>query len=285
MVTRQSSAELPNSLWALRLPITSSLPERPRSGDCYRMPRENAPDFSPLAAVYASTRPRYPDDLYAWLASAVDSHDVAWDSATGNGQAAVGMAGSFRRVLASDVSTAQLRHAVQHPRITYWAGHAEQSPLASGSVDLAVAAAAVHWFDLDAFSAEVRRVTRAGGVLAVWTYHVAHVEGEQSDLITSFYEDTVKQYFGPGARLVDARYEGLVLPGDPLDAPAFHVAADWTLDQLLGFVRSWSGVQKCTEETGRDPVVDLAQELAAGWRRPGEAVCFRWPLYLRATRL
>lgn len=246
---------------------------------------EHVPDFSPLAGIYASTRPRYPDALYAWLASVSDSHETAWDSATGNGQAAIGLVGSFRRVGASDVSRTQLRHAVRHPRIVYWAGHAERSPLAAGSVDLVVAAAAVHWFDLDAFWNEVRRVVRRGGVFAAWTYHVAYLEGEPAERINRFYKETVKRYFGPGARFVDARYETLAPPGDPLDAPAFHIAADWTLDQLLGFVRSWSGVQKCAEETGRDPVIDLGRDLAGGWPEPGGAVPLRWPIYLKVTRL
>jgi len=249
------------------------------------MAHDDAPDFSPLAAIYASTRPGYPADLYAWLAGQVRSHELAWDTSTGNGQAAVGLLSAFRLVAASDLSMAQLRHAPPRERMVTWAGRAERSPLVSGSADLVVAAAAVHWFDLDAFWTELTRVTRSGGVFAAWTYHVGHVEGEHAPVVAEFCATKVRSYFGSGAALVDDRYEGIHPPGTALDAPRFHVAADWTLDQLAGFVRSWSAVRKCTEETGRDPVVDLVAQLGRTWSDPERPSRFRWPIYLKATRL
>lgn len=244
-----------------------------------------APDFSPFADVYAAARPRYPEDLYRWLSSIVDRRELAWDCATGNGQAAAGLAASFERVVASDVSWAQLRFAVRDPRIGYCVGRAEESPLASGSVDLVVAAAAVHWFDLDAFWREVARVARRDSVLAVWSYHVAHLEGAHAPRIRSFYENEVKEYFGAGARWVDERYEDLVLPGTPLEVPPFSVSAKWTLAELLRFVRSWSGVHRSAAETGRDPVSGLAEDLAKAWQTDGSPVALRWPIYAKASRL
>lgn len=247
------------------------------------MARES-PDFSPFADVYAAARPRYPADLYRWLASVVDRRELAWDCATGNGQAALGLAASFDRVVASDVSWTQLRFAVRDPRTAYCVGRAEESPLVSDSVDLVVAAAAVHWFDLDPFWREVERVTDRGSVLAVWSYHVAHLEGAHAARIRSFYENEVKEYFGAGARWVDARYENLILPGAPLEVPPFYVSAEWTLAELLRFVRSWSGVQKAVAETREDPVSDLADDLAKVWGDPGSPTALRWPLYAKATR-
>ena len=41
------------------------------------------PDFTPFAATYARARPRYPAELYDWLASLVERRDLAWDAATG----------------------------------------------------------------------------------------------------------------------------------------------------------------------------------------------------------
>src|SRR5207244_11963084 len=58
--------------------------------------------FSDGARAYAAFRPRYPDALFAFLAGAVPRHDLAWDCATGSGQAAIGLARHFARVLASD---------------------------------------------------------------------------------------------------------------------------------------------------------------------------------------
>lgn len=124
-----------------------------------------------------------------------------------------------------------------HPRIEYRVASAEESGLAAESVDLVVAAAAIHWFDLDRFCKEVHRVIRRGGVLAVWTYHVADLYPPLNEILWPFYRDAVGKYFAAGARMVDARYEGLTLPGKELAAPAFTVSVRWSAEDVLSFVK------------------------------------------------
>jgi 2-polyprenyl-3-methyl-5-hydroxy-6-metoxy-1,4-benzoquinol methylase len=75
--------------------------------------------FSRVSAEYARFRPRYPRELFAWIASLVRRHRLAWDCATGNGQAAIGLAEDFAHVEATDASAEQLRHATPHPRVAY----------------------------------------------------------------------------------------------------------------------------------------------------------------------
>jgi ubiquinone/menaquinone biosynthesis C-methylase UbiE len=67
--------------------------------------------FSGHAALYARHRPSYPRELFDWLADAAGGRDLAWDCATGSGQAALALAGSFRRVIATDASAAQIATA------------------------------------------------------------------------------------------------------------------------------------------------------------------------------
>jgi SAM-dependent methyltransferase len=112
-------------------------------------------------------------------------------------------------VVATDVSAEQIRHAAPHPRVEYRVARAETSGLDAAAVDLAAAAAAAHWFDLVAFGAEVRRVVRPGGLLAVWTYHLGIVEPPFDALFHRFYWEILKPYFAPATRLVDERYETL----------------------------------------------------------------------------
>jgi methylase of polypeptide subunit release factors len=73
----------------------------------------DVPDFSAGAAAYAAARPTYPPELFEWLASSVARRDMAWDAATGNGQAALGLTMHFRHVVATDLSSEQLRHATR----------------------------------------------------------------------------------------------------------------------------------------------------------------------------
>jgi len=243
------------------------------------------PDFSPLAATYARARPRYPTELFDWLAGQVSRRELAWDCATGNGQAAVALAERFARVVATDVSGEQLRHAPAHPGIEYRRKPAERSSLADGVVDLVTVAAAIHWFDLAAFLREVERVIVPGGVLAVWTYHVGHVEAPFDAVFDRLYRDVLKPYFAPQTRWVDERYATLPLPGAPIEAPPFAMTAEWSLRQALDFVASWSGTAAYREARGEDPVDLVRGELAALWGEESEVHTVRWPLYLRAVRL
>lgn len=246
---------------------------------------EDGPDFSPLAERYARARPAYPEALFVHLASLSARHDLAWDAATGNGQAARGLATHFERVVATDVSAEQIRQAVPHPRIEYRVAPSETSGLAGRSADLVTVAAAAHWFDLDAFGAEVRRVTRPGGVLAVWTYHVGIMEPPFDRIFARFYADVVGPFFAARARLVDERYETLALPGERLDAPALHVTASWNLAQMIDFIHSWSGTLAYTERRGSDPVERIAAELEALWGGRETIHTLRWPLFARISRL
>src|SRR5438128_9881923 len=64
--------------------------------------------FSKQAAGYAKFRPHYPQRLFAYLGSIAPSRQLAWDCGTGNGQAAVGLASLFDRVIATDASAKQI---------------------------------------------------------------------------------------------------------------------------------------------------------------------------------
>jgi SAM-dependent methyltransferase len=243
------------------------------------------PDFSEVAGEYAASRPAYPPELFEWLASSIATHEAAWDVATGNGQAALGLARHFARVIATDVSGGQIMNAVRHPRIEYRVAPAEESGLMADSMDLVAVASAIHWFDLPRFCQEAARVIRDGGVLAAWTYHVAHVGPPLDRILWPFYRDVVAPHFAPGARLVDARYEGLLLPGEALRPPALSVSVRWTAEEVLRFVRTWSGVRSYQAVTRRDPVLTIEAAVRQALGGGDSPVTLSWPLYIRAARL
>ena len=85
---------------------------------------------------YARFRPHYPPELFQYLASIVPETELAWDCATGNGQAAIELAKLFDQVIATDASGQQIANAEQHPRIEYRVAPAENSELDTSSIDL-----------------------------------------------------------------------------------------------------------------------------------------------------
>lgn len=241
--------------------------------------------FSGLAPAYATCRPTYPAELFAYLAGLTQRHELAWDCAAGSGQATLPLARWFGRVVATDASPTMLDQAPCHPNIEYRAAPAEMSGLASETVDLVTVAQALHWFDTDAFYAEARRVLVSHGVLAVWTYGAQYVGQEALDrVLQRFYSEVVGPYWPAERRLVESGYRTLAFPFLELEAPAFAMEADWTLSQLLGYIRTWSATRHFREAQGHDPVLKLAGELGSHWGEPESARRVHWPLSLRAGR-
>lgn len=81
--------------------------------------RSFADHFSGHANRYAKYRPTYPPELFRALAVAASSPGLVWDVACGNGQASVGLASHFDRVVATDASSEQLARAAPHERVDY----------------------------------------------------------------------------------------------------------------------------------------------------------------------
>ena len=238
--------------------------------------------FSAQADAYERYRPDYPPALYAWLAEQAPARRLAVDVATGNGQAAIGLAAHFDAVIATEPSAAQLRQARQHARVEYREERAETMSLAAGSADLVVVAQAAHWFDWPAFVAECRRVLRPGGVLAIWSYARIDVEPGIDRLIDDFSRDVVGPYWPRERRHVDEGYRDLVVPFPAIEAPPLEMNADWDLQSMLGYVGTWSAVQRYRVRNGRDPLTLLAPPLTAAWG--GGRRRAAWPLVLKAHR-
>ena len=244
-----------------------------------------ADHFSRLASGYARSRPRYPAELFSYLAGLTPRHELAWDCAAGSGQATVPLAQWFRRVIGTDASEAMLDQAEPHPSVEYRTAPAEQSGLDPASVDLVTVAQALHWFDVDGFYGEVRRVLATGGVLAVWTYGVNHVDLEAADrVLLRFYNDVVGPFWPTERRHVESGYRSLPFPFPEIPAPAFSMQVHWTLAELLAYVRTWSATQRYAEKHQRDPVEQLELLLAPVWGDRVSRRMISWPLSLRVGR-
>jgi SAM-dependent methyltransferase len=242
--------------------------------------------FASVAAHYFQSRPTYPPALFDWLAGQCEARDLAWDCGAGNGQASLELVRHFTRVLATDASASQISQAIPHPRIEYRVAPAESSGLPDHGADLVVVAQALHWFDLDRFYGEVKRVLKPGGVVAAWSYGVLEVEGEAVNaLVQHFYHDEVGQYWPPERRHVESGYRALAFPFQPITAPDFAMNLSWNLAQLLGYFRSWSATAAYIKAQGTDPVATLAPRLRACWGDAEKLRLVNWPLALLAGKV
>lgn len=238
--------------------------------------------FSGHARSYERYRPGYPRELFEWLAAQSPARSLAVDVATGNGQAAIGLAEFFDAVIATEASAAQLEQAEPRPRVSYRCEPAERMSLPAAAADLVVAAQAAHWFEWGAFVEEARRVLRPGGVLAVWCYGRFVVAPAIDWLMDDFARALVGPYWPRERRHVDTGYRDLVLSFAEFTAPHFEMRADWDCEAALGYLGTWTAVQRCRALSGRDPLRLLEPLLADAWGEDTRVV--RWPLSIKAGR-
>ena len=249
------------------------------------MPKSFTDHFAAVSTNYADFRPRYPAALFDWLADIAPARALAWDCAAGSGQASPDLAERFEQVVATDASRAQIEAVAPHPRVTYRVAPAQASGLKDRSVDLVTVAQALHWFDLNAFYTEVERVSKPDAVLAVWTYGLHRVDNGAIDTaIRHFYTETVGPYWPPERTHVETGYRDLPFPFTELTAPTFAMTAEWSLPQLLGYLRSWSATGRFIREHSTDPVLALGERLAPIWGNAELRRIITWPLSLRVGR-
>ena len=217
--------------------------------------------FSAHAQQYAQFRPDYPNELYTYIYSRVKNFDIAWDCATGNGQVALQLAKKFAQVQATDISQSQLDHAVSDPRIQYTIARAEQSSFPNQHFDLITVGQAAHWFNIEAFYNEVRRVAKPQAIISIWGYGLLTINKTIDALIHQFYTKVIGNYWDTEREHIDQQYRNLPFPFVDAEQKKFIIYRQWQLNQLIDYLNTWSAVKKFIQQNNHNPLDDLAQQL------------------------
>jgi SAM-dependent methyltransferase len=248
--------------------------------------------FAERSAEYARHRPRYPRALGEALAAHAPRASRprrALDVGAGSGQLSTILGDVFDEVVAIDASAAQLANATPHPRVRYVVAPAERTGLPDATFDLVVAAQAAHWFDLDAFYREVRRVAAEDALVALVSYGAMSLAPPVHEVVEAFQFRVLDGFWPPERKLVDDGYRTLPFPFAELPLPfdGMFLEATWSLDDVLGYVRTWSGCAALakTGDAGRAKIAAFEAELTARWGDPASAREVRWPLVVRAGRV
>jgi SAM-dependent methyltransferase len=238
--------------------------------------------FSSSSSDYAAHRPTYPMELVDTLAELSPAQERALDCGCGTGQLSVLLARRFREVIATDASAAQIEQAEPWDGVHYRVALAEDSGLPDDSVDLITVAQAAHWLDLDKFYAEACRVARARAVIALVTYGVLQMEGDVDLHIQRFYYETIAPYWPPERRHVEDGYRSLPFPFEEIAIPQFAIVLSWRLEDLVGYLRTWSAVKAAERALGSNPVDALEEALRKDWGGAAVERRVSWPLSVRA---
>jgi len=236
-------------------------------------------NFSLQSKYYSQYRPDYPGELYELIFSKVKHFDRAWDCATGNGQVAKVLSQHFAKVDATDISEKQLMSAVPAKNIFYQTKAAESTDFEDQSFDLITVGQALHWFDFIDFFAEVDRLLKPGGVFATWGYGLNRINPEVDAIILDFYENILGNYWDNERNYIDNKYNEIPFPEMNWEEHFIDHTFQWDLEHFLGYLYSWSAVQKYIQKKDRNPIDIIKLDLSMKWKKQKLNVVF--PIFLR----
>ncbi|HMB72373.1 MAG TPA: class I SAM-dependent methyltransferase [Gammaproteobacteria bacterium] len=246
---------------------------------------ENRTSFGLDAHAYREFRPVYPDALYAYLAEICTHRNAALDCATGNGQAALGLARHFARVVAVDTDAAQIATATAHERIEYVVAPAEELSTALGRFDLVTVAQGAHWFDLPKFYARLQPLLAPGAVVAIWGYSFPRIDTAVDAVLAEHLVGAVDAFWAQGNRVIMDHYRTIAFPFEEIEPPDFAIRIRWDRHAFFGFVRTWSAHKRLLAAGKPDPLRRVAALLdAAGIWPERDVRDLQFDLHLRVGR-
>ena len=237
--------------------------------------------FSSHADIYARYRPLYPKELYDFLLQQVTEKTAALDCGTGNGQCAGVLAEYFKEVQATDISEKQIANAVTKPNLDYHVCEAEETPFADDSFDLITCATAVHWFRFDDFFAEMKRIAKNNCVFACWAYSVVRTDQPKlNEIIDEYYWKKIHSYWDPERRHVDEQYRSIPFPFEEIPNPGFATKLQWDLDELEGYLNTWSAAQHYIKKNNLNPVTELMKKIRTEFTNDAQLKMI-FPIFMR----
>lgn len=222
--------------------------------------------FSTGSDAYQKFRPEYPPALYAYLWSQVPGRKRAVDAGTGNGQVAKVLAQQFEEVLAIDISAAQLEQAPALPNVHYQVGRIEDCQLPAASVDLITVAQAYHWFDFAAFAEVAGHLLKPDGRVAVWGYGLLRINSTIDNLLDHYDQKVIGPYWDAERGHIDTAYQSVGFDFEEIDVPEnFSITLKWGIEDLAGYLGTWSGLRRYRTAVQKDPLAELIAEVKKVW--------------------
>jgi len=237
-------------------------------------------------ANYALYRPDYPQNLYNvvfdYTRKTRPEFERALDVGCGTGQVTSKLCAVFKQVVGTDISTKQLEAAHKAGNIEYITCSAENITQSSNTFDLITVAQALHWFKLEQFYAEVKRLLKPGGVLAVWVYGLVEVENkEANDIIKKLHWETVGNYWDFDRKWLCDLYPNFHMPLKDFESHKLSIDKSMTLADFVRYIDTWSALKTYREKHTDDPLIQLEKDLLAAYRAtPDTVVEFHFPVGL-----
>ncbi len=224
-----------------------------------------AQSFGRVAETYHRVRPGYSQEVLdrAQAALILPARACVLDLAAGTGRLTSELVQRFARVIAVEPDDA-MRALIADGDVL--AGSAEAIPLASASVDAAFVGEAFHWFDATDAIAEIARVLRPRGGLALISTHWWETEPPLGDAAQELLRGPYLRFSAQRKPRWDNAFVGS--PFEPLQYERFEDELVVHADDLLELYSTTSSLAALPHEERTALFAEVRALLAGPYRLP-----------------
>ena len=97
------------------------------------------------------------------------------------------------------------------------------------------------------------------------------------------YAATLGAYWDTERKHVDENYRTLYFPFAEIECPVFEIRNEWTMEELEGYLNTWSALQKFMAENNYNPVPELMKKIQPYWT--GNTMPVVFPVHMRMGRI
>ena len=145
-----------------------------------------------IASHYATYRPPLHSIILKKVLAGSSGFQNGLDIGCGTGYSTIALADYCSTVVGIDPSQSMLERSVEHPRVNYLKGLAENIPLQDHSVDIVTFAGSLFYVDLKKVSSEMKRICKKDAVIIPYDFEI--LVDEPLSLLEIDLEETDTKY-------------------------------------------------------------------------------------------
>ena len=131
--------------------------------------------------------------------------------------------------------------------VSYSVQQAEATTFGDRTFDAVCVAQALHWFDIDRFFAEARRVLKPRGVILVTGYGWSGVSRRFDHALFESVIKPIQPLWPSQNKLLIDGYRDVPFPFERIEMPRMSIEMRWTFGQMLDYIGTWTAMRSMIE--------------------------------------
>ncbi|MEP7170837.1 MAG: SAM-dependent methyltransferase, partial [Bacteroidota bacterium] len=115
-------------------------------------------------------------------------------------------------------------------------------------------------------------------------YDIFRSDHQVDKIIDHLYFNVLNSYWDKERKYIDEHYKTIPFPFNEIKSPELNIAYHWDLDQLIGFLNSWSGVQHYKDRNNNENPLDQVTSDLKNCFKENEKKKVTFPVFLRVGK-